>query len=372
MKKLVHIVCFDVPYPVSHGGYFDLYYKLVALQSAGMEISLHCFEYGRGEQSILESLCKKVSYYPRKKFSGLSATLPYIVSTRISERLIRDLSADDHPILLEGTHTTYLLHRNVFPGRKILYRLHNIENVYYLHLYRSETNLLKKLYFFREYRFLARYEATIASRASQVLAVSAKDKEDYKRSYPDAQVSYLPLFIPFKKVVSLSGKGDFVLYHGNLSVPENEKAALLLMKVFKGSTLPLVIAGRHPSKKLTRLSAGLKNVILHADPEDEKMEQLICNAHINIIYSFNATGIKIKLLHALFSGRHCVINNAALPGEAFKEFCHVVEEKTGILALTEKLMAIEFNDDAKTRRQVFLSTHFDNARNAETLSAFLQ
>ncbi|NBR32127.1 MAG: DUF1176 domain-containing protein, partial [Sphingomonadaceae bacterium] len=46
-------------------------------------------------------------------------------------------------------------------------------------------------------------------------------------------------------------KGRFVLYHGNLGVGENNKAALFLVhEVFPMLSVPCVIAGNHPSRQL--------------------------------------------------------------------------------------------------------------------------
>ncbi len=44
------------------------------------------------------------------------------------------------------------------------------------------------------------------------------------------------------------------------------------------------------------------------------MTELIREAQINILPSFNTTGIKIKLLNAIFNGRHCLVNPAAIAG----------------------------------------------------------
>ena len=62
MEKHLHIVCLNVPYPVDYGGVFDLFYKLPAMQAAGVNIHLHCFDYGRGEQQELNKYCVSVNY----------------------------------------------------------------------------------------------------------------------------------------------------------------------------------------------------------------------------------------------------------------------------------------------------------------------
>ena len=47
---------------------------------------------------------------------------------------------------------------------------------------------------------------------------------------------------------------------------------------------------------------------LVANPSEMEMQDMIAKAQINILPSFNNTGIQIKLLNALFNGRHCLVN----------------------------------------------------------------
>lgn len=79
----LNIISFDVPYPPNYGGVIDVYYKIKHLSNLGVEIHLHCFEYGRGQQKTLEKHCKTITYYKRKKGAKfLLSTLPYIVKSR--------------------------------------------------------------------------------------------------------------------------------------------------------------------------------------------------------------------------------------------------------------------------------------------------
>ena len=72
MDKHLHIVCHDVPWPVDHGGYADLFYKIIALYNSGIKIHLHCFTSGRGKAEELNKYCYSVNYYKRKKRNGCS------------------------------------------------------------------------------------------------------------------------------------------------------------------------------------------------------------------------------------------------------------------------------------------------------------
>lgn len=159
VKKKLHIVSFDVPYPPNYGGVIDVFYKIKKLHEIGITIYLHCYEYGRGKQDELNKYCEKITYYKRNTATrSLFSKIPFIVKTRNSLTLTQNLLADNHPILFEGLHTTFPLINHNFTNRKILVRTHNIEHLYYKGLKKSETSNRKKLFFEIESKKLKNYE----------------------------------------------------------------------------------------------------------------------------------------------------------------------------------------------------------------------
>ncbi len=106
------------------------------------------------------------------------------------------------------------------------------------------------MYYRIESRLLKKYEKIISKKA-KLVAVNEKDKDTYETVFSAKDIEFLPVFLPFSKVKSETGKGDFCLYHGNLSVAENEKAVLwLLENIFLTTNFPFVIAGKNPSSVL--------------------------------------------------------------------------------------------------------------------------
>ena len=149
-ERAIHIVSFDVPFPPDYGGVIDVYYKIKALNDAGIRTHLHCFAYGRQPKSELAKLCASVNYYPRQtQKSLLFNTLPYIVLSRKSPELKTRLLADEFPILMEGMHTTFLLPDPDLASRTRVVRMHNIEHEYYEHLAQAERNVFKRYYSIR-------------------------------------------------------------------------------------------------------------------------------------------------------------------------------------------------------------------------------
>ena len=371
-NKHLHIVCLDVPYPPDYGGVFDLFYKLRALREQGVSIHLHCFEYGRGRHNELNKYCTSVEYYTRKSFTkSFSLRVPYIVRSRANNRLLQNLSKDDYPILLEGIHCTWFLYAGLLEDRKILLRLHNVEFQYYRQLAFTEKNILKKIYLLTESILLKKYESNIAN-LCPIITVSEDDKITYEKIFNAKEVKYLPVFLPSGDVELNTGIGTYCLYHGNLSVSENERAVVWLIKeIFAKLSMPFVIAGKNPSKKLCLLASRYKNISISANPSQDEIAALIKNAQVHTIPSFNNTGIKIKLLNALFHGRHIITNTAGVQGTGLETFCNIANSagdfKHTITALKEK----PFDLTERDRRKGYLEKVYDNNANASRLITWI-
>lgn len=282
-----------MPYPADYGGVIDVFFRIKSLYELGVKIHLHCFEYGRGQQPELNKYCVEVNYYKRNTgVSGFSFQLPYIVKSRNNKELLQNLLKDDHPVLVEGIHCTYFLFTGELKDKKVFVRSYNVEFEYYRRLAENESSVFRKLYFIIESRLLRKYEKVIVNK-SVLLAISKKDSEEYQKLFGSTDIKYLPAFLPYISVTSKEGKGEYCLYHGSLSVAENEMVVLWLCKnVFNQVNIPFIIAGKNPSEKLKEEVSRNKNISLQSDLSEERMNELISNAHIHILPSFNSTGIK--------------------------------------------------------------------------------
>lgn len=322
MIKNLHIVSFDVPYPANYGGVIDVFYKIKALYKNGIKIHLHAYEYGRGNPKELEKYCHKITYYERtKSFANLISRKPFIVKTRNSETLIKNLKKDDFPVLFEGLHTTFPIIKNGFSNKKILVRTHNIEHRYYDGLAKSEQNFLKKRFFKTESRKLKIYEKLL-HKVDKILTISPFEQNYFHDKYGD-KATYIPVFHKNENVMNLSEKGKFALYHGDLRVSDNVKAALFLIEVFKDLDSQLIIASSFVNDLVNKKINRYKNISFELlCPENQaQLSELFHNAHINVLPTFQKTGIKLKLIHALFESRFCVVNNEMIEDTGLESLC---------------------------------------------------
>ncbi len=365
LEKHLHIVSFDVPFPVNYGGACDVFYKLPALKAQGVKIHFHCFSYGRGEQPILNQYCESVNYYHRTMgHKGFSAKLPYIVSSRINEDLFQNLLKDDYPIFMEGVHCTYLLNDNRFNNRKCFVRLHNVEYRYYQQLCRSSSSPFKKAYYWNESRMLKTYEKQIAQKAT-FWGVKEADNDVYRKEFGCTNIEELPLYLPNWEVKCQEGMGSYCFYHGDLGIDANEKAAIwLLKKVFKDLEIPLVLAGKNPSQELTDLAHENNYTCLVPNPSEKEMQDMITKAHIHLIPSYIDTGMKVKLLNTLYNGRHIVVNEATVAGTGLEPACHIGTTANAFKDLIAQLYHQPFTQEEITLRKKLLDGRFSNEKNA--------
>jgi hypothetical protein len=369
----IHIVAFDVPFPANYGGVMDVFYKLESLHQLGLKIILHCFEYGRGEQVVLEKYCEKVYYYKRKMglFQHFSK-IPFIVKSRASKSLLENLLKDEAPILFEGLHTCYWLDHPTLSHRFKIYRESNIEHAYYFKLSKAEPKFLKKLFYYIEALKLETYEKVLKS-ANKMLLVSQSDYAYFAKKFGTDKAVYLPSFHPNTSITCKEGSGSYALYHGNLSVPENNLAAIFLVKkVFAHLSIPFKIAGMNPSKDLQDLCKKHQHIELIANPNNAIMNQLIEDAHVNCLYTHQATGLKLKLINVLFRGRFCLTNTDMLEGSNLEDLCEIADNQITYAEKVKQLFTRSFELSEVVRRKDILREHYDNEEKAKALLGLLK
>ena len=364
-EKHLHIITFDVPYPANYGGVIDVFYRVKALTEAGVKVHLHCFEYGRGEQEVLKR-CHEVKYYKRDtSFVNQLSLTPFIVNSRRSEALVKDLLEDDFPILCEGLHTTLVLLDKRLKDREIYVRTHNVEHDYYKGLGDSEKWGWKKLFYLAEAWKLSRYESVLR-KAAGIFAISRKDADYFSAKY--GKTVLVPGFNATDSVCSETGRGEFVLYHGNLSVKENETAAKWLIEnVFASLEVCCIVAGLNPSDKLLKLAERHSNITLIANPDDAEMIGLLRQAHVNILVTNQPTGLKLKLLNALFNGRFCLVNSDMVKGTSLENLCVVADDPERMIDGIKRLMEEDFTEDDIAKRDAQMRQLYDNEANAKQM-----
>ncbi len=357
----LHIVSLTVPWPPDFGGAIDIWYKLVALHRAGVHIELHCFQYDRPEAVELEEVCEKVHYYPRpRKLGSMLSAKPFIVATRDHPDLLHNLEATPGPILMEGVHSTGLLNHPQLQSREFWIRTHNVEHEYYRALSHTETRPAKRLYHILEAHKLERYESSALKNARGILTISEGDHQYFAARFANCHL--IPPFHGNDKVSSKTGKGRYVLYHGDLSVPENTAAARRLVALSGRFSLPLILAGRITGEVPSGLIAGVTEVRFVPNPTREDMDELIADAAAILLPATQTTGFRLKLLDSLYKGRHVIAEPNMVHGTGLRSLCTVVRDEEQWIEAVNRLGNTPFTEEMRSERIHRLKPHDDRIK----------
>ncbi|MGB5007029.1 MAG: mannosyltransferase, partial [Ferruginibacter sp.] len=91
----------------------------------------------------------------------------------------------------------------------------------------------------------------------------------------------------------------------------------------------------------------------------------------HVLPSFNNTGIKLKLLNAVFNGRHCLVNKAGVEGSGLETLCHIAEDALSFQQKIQELYQLPFTNEDLEKRQSLLQATYNNEKNARELMTFL-
>ncbi len=361
--KKLQIVCFENPFPANYGGVIDVFYRIQALHALGIEITLHCFVTDRTEvKPELQALCKSVHLYPKeRKIGQLFSQYPLSVVSRFHTNLTKQLLASDAPILIEGLQSSFLATLPAFRDRKLYLRLHNLESVYYNGLANSETNWIKQLLYRWEAKKYQKYEAYL-NRFATIFTISKRETLEVAKV---AHAQYLPPFHGNERCTSAVGMGDFALYHGDLRLSDNKRAALFLFNVF--SELPqrkLVVAASDIPESIKQEAKRFSNVTVIETQSQAELFTYVRQAQMNVMLSFQPSGTKLKAINALYMGRHCIVNENMIDDTELLKLCVVCTQKSDFIREIDRHFSVPFDPQNRT---AILSSQLSDRAGAEQL-----
>jgi len=278
--------------------------------------------------------------------------------------LITNLHKDKFPILFEGLHTTFPLLKYDFSNRKVIVRMHNKEDDYYKGLAKSEKNPLKKIFFNFESFKLKGYEK-ILLKADKILSISPYETKIFTESFFE-KVVFIPPFHEHNQVKELSTKGKFAFYHGDTRVMDNIRAVHYLIDVFEKIDYPLIIGGRFLRKDIADRIKNIKNITFENIEENSRLQALFDDTHIHVLPTFQKTGIKLKLINALYGGRFVVGNEFMLSDTGLESICYMAKDKDELKTIINRLSKKEYVKENIEEKQKVLHD-FSPIKNAQKI-----
>lgn len=364
----LHIIAFAVPYPPDYGGAIEVWNRIKALHKEGVHISLHCFLYGNFlPQPAINPFVNEVHYYSRSIWPVFfTRGQPFVVTSRKNKLLLARLLQDRIPILFEGAQTTAWC--DVLRDRKRLLRSHNIEHQYYKHLSRYSSGLTS-IMFSRESQCLEEYEINNAGKYDAVFTISPTDQDWYSEMGSNAV--FVPPFHGLSEVTSEIGRGEYVLYHGDLSIDINQQAVLeILRSVTFSPSMPIVVAGKAGDSSFESKVASFPNLRREANVTQDKMMDIIRKAQVTLIHSLHAEGMKLKLFPALYRSRFVAANSLSRTGTSLDDALHFYTPDT-MTDVIHFLYNQPFTQEELNMRQFILGTQPDDQEKARQIIRYL-
>lgn len=365
-EKHLHIISFDNPFPPSYGGVIDVFYKIKALHQLGIKIYLHCFYLERNQVSEeLNAITEKVFLYPKNRNPFfLFSSIPMSVISRFDKKLIENITRIDAPIFIEGLQSSMIMNRFDLKNHKIILRLHNIESNFYAGMSQNETSILKKiLYRVEAYKYKNYQE--IINQFQHVFGLSHYECEFLATKTKDW--SYLPVFHGNEINNQLSEFGDFALYHGDLRLADNKKAAAFCISLFKKiNHFKLIIASSNGKEFVTNLIGESSNIEFVELESHQHLESLLNKAHLNLLMSFQKSGTKLKIINALHRSRFCLINENMVDDQRILKLCELATTEEQFIDAINQLKSKPYLDN-EIRKNI-LNQVYNDADNAKKIA----
>ncbi|WP_428225499.1 hypothetical protein [Flavobacterium sp.] len=368
MKKefKIHLVSFDNPFPPVYGGIIDVYFKICALKRIGVKVYLHCFvDVIPKECEVLGNLVEELHFYKKKKYPWLLfSKFPLSVAIRSSEELLNRLNQNDFPILFESLKTTAVLTDKRLLNTNCFLRLHNLEDNYFRGIALQETNWIKRILFKLEAFKYERYKA-VFEKNKEIFTISNFENSILTASGFNSRL--IPAFSGNLEIKSKNGLGTYCLYHGDLRTSDNQQAVNFLLDLFENKiNRSLKIASSTiPTVLLNRINA-LDHVEYVKVSSNEHLESLVIEAQVHLLFSFQNSGTKLKIINALFKGRHIICNENMIDDEKALALCHLYNgSESDLIDMINRLFELPYQ--SSPQRNSYLLEMYNDIITAQKL-----
>ncbi|MDZ7777970.1 MAG: hypothetical protein U5L09_21325 [Bacteroidales bacterium] len=117
---------------------------------------------------------------------------------------------------------------------------------------------------------------------------------------------------------------------------------------------------------MKKLASQHNNITIVENPDNDAMSRLIREAQVHVLVTFQATGLKLKLLNTLFNGRHILVNPKMVAGTMAENLCVTANDEFELQRKVMQLMETPFDEHTLSERKRLLEKYYSNNNNATT------
>ena len=122
----------------------------------------------------------------------------------------------------------------------------------------------------------------------------------------------------------------------------------------KNSKFQLVIASSYFNDEVSKEVLKYDNIVFHSLVKENDLDRLFQNAHINVLPTFQNTGIKLKLLNTLYQGKFVIANDHMIDRTGLESLCEKANTKEEFIQKTEELFQKDFDRNIIEKRKEVL------------------
>jgi polysaccharide biosynthesis protein PslH len=387
------------PFPPKDGGALATYNMIRGLAEAGNDVDLllmntskHFTENPESNIDVPGLNKVKIVYIDNSvKFLSLAfnfvfSTLPYNVgrftSRRFKNALIELLNDNNYEIVqLEGLFLApYLKFIRENSNAAIVYRSHNVEYIIWQKLCIRENSFLKRWYLRVLYARIKKYEASFINSYDLLVTITENDLEILNSlgNKKPAIVAPFGMYNPglSGNNVVRSGKLN-LLYIGALDwMPNIEALNWFVKKVWpvvrrKFPEMVFRVAGRNAKKDFITDIAE-KGVICHGEI-DNSGEFLAAENGIVVVPLFSGSGIRVRIIEAMFAGRPVIASSVAVSGIPVENEINILlaDDSERFVHYIEKLVIDrDFAMIIGSNARQFAHNNYENRKISEDLLDF--
>jgi sugar transferase (PEP-CTERM/EpsH1 system associated) len=325
-------------HPVDKGGKIRTYNMLKQLKrehqvtyltlddgTASAEDRARSSEYCHHLVSVPHPLREKftASFYI-ELFLNLLSSRPYAISKYVSAAMADKIAE------LERQHAFDLLVCDFLaPAANVSRALttptvlfqHNVEAMIWKRHYEVQTNPIKKVYLYGQWRKMRRFESEMCRRFDRVIAVSAEDRDQMKREYGVGAVFDVPTGVDtkfFQPTGTLNPAPNSIVFTGSMDWLPNEDAILYFMRDIMPlikTKLPdatLTLVGRNPPPALLGLSKEDPSLVITGRVDD--VRPYIERAAAYVVPLRIGGGTRLKIFEAMAMEKPVVSTSVGAEG----------------------------------------------------------
>ncbi|HMU98474.1 MAG TPA: glycosyltransferase [Chitinophagales bacterium] len=333
-RKKILFLTPQLPYPVHSGGFIKSYRMLVHL-AAQHDVDFASLLKGEDVQLLEEfkaSIPNIMQFFTvpsnieRNAINILKANLQfkpisfYRNFSKQLDKLLQTIFANYDIIIVDHVDMFQYIPKQYF--HKTILHQHNAEYVMWKRAAEVESNFIKKIVLFVQFYLLGKLEHTYCNQAKYILA-SPNDEVELKR-----------IGVRNKNFFETYHLGDDSLLHQTPLVFDKENKNLLYIGTLtweanidgliwfldnvwqtlstENKGISLTIMGKNPDKRLLKFKQQFDNIIFPGFIEN--VEPYFQNAKLFIVPLRFGSGIKVKVISAMYRGIPCVTSDIGAEG----------------------------------------------------------